>query len=103
MLEEAEVFGTPYRPDLRKMLDTNFRELLTREVRRILCPRTKANSPYLRDLSMTGSQRGPCVGLQPDRRSSTPIKPDQPPSDYVREVLRRAYAAFNARDIEVVL
>jgi ketosteroid isomerase-like protein len=28
---------------------------------------------------------------------------DQPPSDYVREVLRRAYAAFNARDIEVVL
>src|SRR5215212_9196071 len=28
---------------------------------------------------------------------------DQPPSADVRETLRRAYAAFNARDIEVVL
>jgi hypothetical protein len=28
MLEEAEAFGPAYRPDLRKMLDTNFREPL---------------------------------------------------------------------------
>jgi len=28
---------------------------------------------------------------------------DQPPSADVREVLRRAYAAFNARDIEMVV
>jgi hypothetical protein len=26
MLEEAETFDTPYRPDLRKMLDMDFRE-----------------------------------------------------------------------------
>jgi hypothetical protein len=34
MLEEAEAFDTPYRPDLRKMLNTNFGEPPAPEVAR---------------------------------------------------------------------
>jgi hypothetical protein len=40
MLEEAEAFDTPYRPDLRKMLNTNFGEAPTPEVRRGLLSET---------------------------------------------------------------